>query len=542
MKRALLFLLFFIPFWVNGQGFTRKFYDKTFLYTHLDDDGNLMGPGFSYYQRLTKFYKFNKAGDTVYTRKYPEPLYFSSVSKILPLQDKTYLFFLDKKIAKTDTLANILWEKPIHQSYNYDDLVFEDIEGNLIFPNYDLNKESYISKYNANGDSLWSKSYPFFKITHLGSTNYGYMGLGSGKGAWENISLAGITRDGDTLWTKKLLNFKPILGRSKNGKFIAIAEELPTRNSKILFFNENGDSLWTKTISIGTPYKLEVSENAFFLANFIQGDELNPESKISVSKIDFSGNTLWKSDIPLSFIYSLTSLSDGGFIVTCSTYTRPMHTLIVRADKNGKIHPNYITGKIINDINNDCIQDAGEAGIPGMQLKIEPDNSFAFTNNKGEYSYPADTGVSYKITPLLAIDQTSECHPFRTVSFGKKELDSLNNNFYIKGDLCPKLRLNANISLNKVRCFTGASTITCSNFGTIQAENVEISIEAPSTYVIKNASIPFSLSGNKYVFKASNIDPNKELKISITDSISCNAQLGESAYIRSTVSTSTSPV
>lgn len=248
-------------------------------------------------------------------------------------------------------------------------------------------------------------------------------------------------------------------------------------------FDEQGNTLWSQKIFSKAKF-----HNIFFSDDAIFAGYSADKIDCYITKLDFDGNLLWNSLIKTNEIETITPLFDGGFIATCTTYSQKRYiayTLFARADKNGKIYPNYIKGKIINDINNNCTQDAGEAGMAGVKLKIEPDNNFLFTNNEGEYSYPADTGVSYKITPLLAIDQTSECYPFRTVSFGKKELDSLNNNFYIKGNLCPKLHLTANISLNKVRCFTGASTITCSNFGTIQAENVEISIEAPSTYVIK---------------------------------------------------------
>ncbi|MBO9701359.1 MAG: T9SS type A sorting domain-containing protein [Sporocytophaga sp.] len=568
MKRVLLFLLIFIPFWVNGQGFI-KYQQGMFPAIKVDQKGNFEGLSIYKTTGPDNFCKFDSLGNTLSSINFSNSLSSLYGSEIYPADSNKYLILGSEnqiyKLIKTDTLGNILWNTSL-PSIKSNPTIKEDIQKHIVIA-YGRSGNS-ISILNPGGEILSSKSYSF-SIAEVFSTSTGYLVVGS----IDNYLIAAeIFENGDIVWIKKyegsFYNFVQI---TKDGSFIAAfnngdfirynnkGETLWTKklsnaisvnsiadghliaafsDGTIIRFDEQGNTLWSKKVfSKAKFHSISFSDNAIFAG--YSADKID----CYITKIDFDANLLWNSLIKTSEIETITPLSDGGFIATCTTYAQKRYigyTLFARGDKNGKIYPNYIKGKIINDISNNCLQDAGDAGISGIAIRIEPHNYFTFTNNIGEYTFPADTGVLYTISPMVEIHQTSECYPFRTISFNKKETDSLNNNFYIKRDLCPKLILNANISLNKARCFNGVSTIVCSNLGITKAENVEVSLEVPSAFVIKNASVPFSLSGNKYSFKAGNVDPNGELKISITDSISCNAQLGESAYIRSTVSTNTS--
>ncbi len=58
-----------------------------------------------------------------------------------------------------------------------------------------------------------------------------------------------------------------------------------------------------------------------------------------------------------------------------------------------------ITGTVYNDANNNCVQDAGEQGIPNIQIYCSG-QGYVYTNSNGEYSFRVPSG-SYKITQTV---------------------------------------------------------------------------------------------------------------------------------------------
>jgi hypothetical protein len=52
----------------------------------------------------------------------------------------------------------------------------------------------------------------------------------------------------------------------------------------------------------------------------------------------------------------------------------------------------HITGKVFNDLNGNCIQDAGEGGLPNVLVNASPGYHYATTNSSGNYHISAEPG------------------------------------------------------------------------------------------------------------------------------------------------------
>ncbi|MEM6265452.1 MAG: SdrD B-like domain-containing protein [Bacteroidota bacterium] len=52
-----------------------------------------------------------------------------------------------------------------------------------------------------------------------------------------------------------------------------------------------------------------------------------------------------------------------------------------------------LTGHVFQDINNNCIQDPGEANISEQWVSIEPGNHIVLTDDNGDFTLPADSGT-----------------------------------------------------------------------------------------------------------------------------------------------------
>jgi hypothetical protein len=520
MKRVLLFLLIFIPFWVNGQGFM-KYFSQWYNAVNIDKNGNfiLAGPTYS----PPNIQAITPQGNVLTSINFPY-----SIADIISISDNGYLLscwdsYGSNYLAKTDFEGNIFWKKELPFFGDF----IEDQAKNLI---HIPQLNNIITKFDHNGNVIWTKSYSFNiqSLALLKNGNY----IVIGKNNTEMLFAGIMTHNGDTIFTKKapfsdILNLAP----SEDGNFFGA-----TYSGIILKVNENGDSLWSQKVSTSI-YGLYASNASIFIEDYDNKDDKNFISHYDTN-LNFKGRIVFDN---YEYIEDFLLLPDGGYIAVCSVRVDDKYTKIIRADKDGKIYTNFIKGNISKDINNNCSLDGNETNMSGMFVKTEPDNFYDITDESGNYSIPVDTGISYKIIPIINSkigNQSSSCYPFRTVLFNQKQKDSTGNDFFIKQELNPDLKLNYSIS-NRTRCFPGASAITIANYGFADAANVTVSVEAPSFYFIKDANFPF-LKDDKFIqFNVGKIEAGKITTITLTDSISCAAMLSDVANIRSIVNTTT---
>jgi len=125
-------------------------------------------------------------------------------------------------------------------------------------------------------------------------------------------------------------------------------------------------------------------------------------------KLDAIGNIQWQKCLGgsnMDYIQAVQQTIDNGYIVVGSTYSNDNYVSgnhgigdiwIVKI-----IEPN-ISGFVFRDDNFNGVHDAGEQGVAGHLIKLEPGPIYTVTNNDGNYYFAADLGthtVSYVSYP-----------------------------------------------------------------------------------------------------------------------------------------------
>ncbi|MCH7536144.1 MAG: T9SS type A sorting domain-containing protein, partial [Bacteroidetes bacterium] len=180
-------------------------------------------------------------------------------------------------LVKTDSAGNVVWAKTFYGGKQYDAVgmsVQQTVDSGYVvggyvrFSNNDLTA-AYLIKTDKNGDSLWAKTYDgalydnAFSVQQTNDGGYIVAGQTKSFGAGMNDAwLIKTDANGDTLWTKTY-------GRSGND--VARSVQQTTDGGYIITGQTDGYGVWLiKTDSMGNapPLKLSVSEVSTIQINF----------------------------------------------------------------------------------------------------------------------------------------------------------------------------------------------------------------------------------------------------------------------------------
>ncbi|GAA4295212.1 DUF7619 domain-containing protein [Nibribacter koreensis] len=187
----------------------------------------------------------------------------------------------------------------------------------------------------------------------------------------------------------------------------------------------------------------------------------------------------------------------------------------------------FITGKIYNDVNGNCLEDQTENGLAGMVVEVSPGPYYGITDAAGFYKVPVDTGTyKIKVLPSLAtgISYLPTC-PTSKISVPVKvtQEDGVvqGPNLGFKVSYTPYLSVNVS-SDRRRRCFRNTTTVTYSNAGYGAAQDARVIVQIPEFVHLISASAPFTRdhTGN-YVFEVGNLAGHQKGVISIIDSVTC---------------------
>lgn len=191
---------------------------------------------------------------------------------------------------------------------------------------------------------------------------------------------------------------------------------------------------------------------------------------------------------------------------------------------------NVISGTVFTDVNANCAPDSGESRLAGRIVEANPGHHFATTDSLGNYEFWLGTG-NYVVTLAQQAYWGQDC-PLggaHVVNFSTQDTSSSGNDFssYIT-DYCVELNSGIGSAIQR-RCFSNNHIVAnvCNN-GTITADSVVLTVHLPQEIVPLNSSAPWvSNTNGEYSFAVGTLEPGECYQLSITDSISCDATLGE---------------
>lgn len=250
----------------------------------------------------------------------------------------------DVWLLKTDADGDTLWTRTYGDTgYDAGSSVCETPDEGYIIAGYTASggiQYVYIIKTDADGDTLWTRIYSggagptrgsSIKQTSDGSYIIaGQTYVSSEMVSSQEVYLIKTDANGDSLWTRTYGgNHGVDLGASvcetSDGSYIVAGSSYyPTRRYDILLLktDANGDSLWARTyggnLSDGGNSVCETSDGGYMIAGDMQTDVLN-HYNIYLMKTDADGDTLWTRDYGYPETWNQSSsvckTSDGGYIV-----------------------------------------------------------------------------------------------------------------------------------------------------------------------------------------------------------------------------------
>jgi hypothetical protein len=435
------------------------------------------------------FIKMDSNGDTLWTRKYSSSIQngLDNVSCHAAIQTSDGGYILtgsddyDAAIVKIDAIGDTLWTRTYGSSATEDRFLAlkKTSDGGYIFagdksvPAFPIdNRQMYLVKTDANGDSLWTKLYgdATFPIAFDVSqtSDNGYILIGSSYSNSTTISVVKTDSLGNTLW-------------------------------------EN-----TYSGSIGASIKETSDGNYVLVGSSLSGYNL-------LIKINAIGTELWRKNYAFGSARQVHQTADGGYIFAGDT--KPNHggvnnnsinMYVVKTDSFGNSLPNYIRGHVFQDNNTDCLWNTGDVDLTGAIITAENNNNgriyYGTTDAFGSYEINCAAGnYTVNINASSPYHSTTCSQSISSTLLLPAEVDTIN--FPLEPSLiCPLLYVDLSAPFIRQTGNGSIYTVHYCNQGTMEAHNAYVKVELDPALTVLGSSIAISNQNNNiYTFLLGNL-------------------------------------
>jgi hypothetical protein len=270
-------------------------------------------------------------------------------------------------ILKLDSNGETAWQKTYGDAgHDYATSVQQTTDGGYVISGHKgsggASEDGLIQKINANGDVIWQKTYAGsdedYPILVQQTTDNGYimagytMSFGAGnRDSW----ILKLDADGNTMWQKTYGGSNDdraySINQTTDGGYIVAGQTSSFGasgvESWILKLDSNGDTVWQKSYGgAGNDYALSVQQTAdsgYIVAG--QTSSFGASGYDSwILKLDNNGNSIWQKrygGAGNDLAYSVQQTTDGGYIVAGSTQSfgaGGYDFWILKLDGNGNIN------------------------------------------------------------------------------------------------------------------------------------------------------------------------------------------------------------
>ena len=291
----------------NGDSLWGKYLHQSYGYGYsiqqTNDDGYIIATSYYDYGLLIRT---NSLGDTLWTKMYGDSLY-TSFEEVKLTNDGGYIVVGENSttssnsddhafVLKTDSLGNVEWYK-IHGGVLHtegrdilqlptDDFILAGQQAVSLGSQYPV---SFLLKTDANGDTLWKKTYPYsnFSWNVVQTTDGGFLlgTEGTDADGWYSVLMIKTDNIGDTLWTSSIYLNAMMYGSVKetfDGGYIIIA----STNDDVCLIKLNASGA---IISSTKDLVLENTNRKLIRISDVLGREANPKSNMPLFYIYDNG-------------------------------------------------------------------------------------------------------------------------------------------------------------------------------------------------------------------------------------------------------------
>jgi len=266
----------------------------------------------------------------------------------------------DMIIIKTDHSGNSIWTTILGGTeFDIGNCVYEASDGGYVAVGMTRSfggmAEIYVVKVNANGDSLWAKTYggalwdEAHSVQETADSGFiitGYTTVTSGPGGPDtDVYLLKTDAEGDSVWAQtyelnaaeEYRDYAYSVEQTSDGGYIVVGETwypgTPAWEIDVYLVKTypNGDTMWTKTYDreARTDKGMAVQQTddgGYIIAGYTQIIGLDYD--FYLIRTDANGDTVWTKTIgdsqaptPWEEAFTLDQTSDGGYIVAGFTYS-----------------------------------------------------------------------------------------------------------------------------------------------------------------------------------------------------------------------------
>lgn len=318
------------------------------------------------------------------------------------------------------------WERNLDDGIGFS--VQQLTDGGYIITGYkvidDYNYDVLLIKTDMNGDTIWSKTYGGY-VRNEGrsvqqTTDQGFIICGYTYNTYyecKNFYLIKTDANGDTLWTKTYGGQYNSIGESVqqtlDGGYI-MTGRIVLDNSEIYLIktNSSGDTLWTKTYGgqyddIGNSVQ-QTTDGGYIITG--RTNKIISSSQICLVKTDQNGDTIWTKAFGGEYLdegYSVQQTIDGGYIITGTNdiNTGWVGLYLIKTDENGdelwsKIYDDRIGVSSLQTLDGGYIITgliwSDSTGTDVMLSKTDDTGEIIWTKNYGGNEW--DCGYSVQLT------------------------------------------------------------------------------------------------------------------------------------------------
>jgi hypothetical protein len=235
-----------------------------------------------------------------------------------------------------------------------------------------------------------------------------------------------------------------------------------------------------------------------------------------------------------TFITCMPNVPQASTFYNCSAPLPPL------CSGNNDCIPYNVSGYSFEDLNNNCIMDAGEPPLAGRLISINGGQYYSYTDTNGYYTFYTGVPGVYQLSevnPATNLWDLSCNGNLQSVIIIDAQ-DTFNNRNFPNQIVSYCAFLTVDVATPSQRlCYSGNSySVSYCNQGTLTAFNSYIDIEFDPEVIPLSSTLPWtSVNGNIYRFDIGTIAPGSCSSFQIIDSVSCDAIIDQTACIKANI-------
>lgn len=431
--------------------------------------------------------------------------YLLAGRKLDPIDGK-----LDIYVIKVDALGGLVWEKTFGSEGDDEGWAAEEVADGYVIGGNAINpgtgsSDAYVLKLDFDGNVVWDYyfDYPttFEQGFGLTLTNDGSFVI-AGHSGFVELFAGKLSGDGTTeLWAQ---NFPVGIGGQANDV-------------------------------------VETEDGNYVIAGITEIDPTNID--LFIAKVNATdGAPIWTHTygrpIIADWAESIVERADGGFALVGWNGQESQIFIndvkMIKADSDGRIRTNYITGTIFADWNNDLSQDAGEQGLNDWVIEASSDNGswYGTSDENGNFYVLVDTGT-YDLRVLVKGTNWESAYPFIGNLAFTGTYDTIQVEFPMhKLYTCPTLVVDVSAHA-VVGCENSTFTVSYRNEGTADATAAEVTLELDTDWTFVSSSVPATPAGpNTYTFQVGDLAVGDAGRFEVILNADCDAPVGTNFFVK----------